>query len=50
MDINGSLGCSLVCKFCYHLGITGDMKYEKNKSGEVENVSFDNSKEIILEI
>ena len=41
MDINGSLGCSLVCKFCYHLGITGDMKYEKNKSGEVENVSFD---------
>ena len=19
MDINGSLGCSLVCKFCYHL-------------------------------
>ena len=49
MDINGSLGCSLVCKFCYHLGITGDMKYEKNKSGEVENVSFD-KEEIILEI
>ena len=39
--LNGSLGCSLVCKFCYHLGITGDMRYEKNKSGEVENVSFD---------
>ena len=29
MDINGSIGCSLVCKFCYHLGITGDMKYKK---------------------
>jgi len=41
LDINGSLGCSLVCKFCYHLGIIGDMRYEKNKSGEVENVSFD---------
>ena len=41
MDINGSLGCSLVCKFCYHLGITGDMRYNKNKKGEVESVSFD---------
>ena len=41
MDINGSLGCSLVCKFCYHLGIIGDMRYEKNDKGEVERVSFD---------
>src|SRR5271156_3975036 len=24
LDVNGSLGCSLVCKFCFHLGITGD--------------------------
>lgn len=41
MDLNGSLGCSLVCKFCYHLGIIGDMRYNKNDKGEVENVSFD---------
>ena len=27
LDINASYGCSLVCKFCFHLGTTGDMKY-----------------------
>lgn len=36
LEINGSYGCSLVCKFCYHLGIAGDMRYEKNKEGIVE--------------
>ena len=41
MDINGSLGCSLVCKFCYHLGIIGDMRYEKDKNGEVDRIAFD---------
>jgi radical SAM superfamily enzyme YgiQ (UPF0313 family) len=40
LDINGSLGCSLVCKFCFHLGITGDMRYETDANGEV-NVAFD---------
>src|SRR3972149_6716135 len=25
LDINASYGCSLVCKFCFHLGISGDM-------------------------
>ena len=35
LDINASLGCSLICKFCYHLGITGDMRYEKDSSGKV---------------
>jgi anaerobic magnesium-protoporphyrin IX monomethyl ester cyclase len=40
LDINGSLGCSLVCKFCFHLGIAGDMRYEPGKDGVV-NVAFD---------
>ena len=41
LDINASIGCSLICKFCYHLGISGDMRYEKDKNGKVNNVSFD---------
>ncbi len=40
LDVNGSLGCSLVCKFCFHLGITGDMRYETGQDGVV-NVAFD---------
>lgn len=40
LDINASYGCSLVCKFCYHLGIAGDMRYEDDgKGGTV--VAFD---------
>lgn len=34
IDINGSFGCNLVCKFCWHLGTTGDMIVEKDDSGE----------------
>jgi len=34
IDINGSLGCSLICKFCWHLGTTGDMVIEKDKDGK----------------
>ena len=26
LDINASYGCSLICRFCYHLGIAGDMR------------------------
>ena len=40
LDINASYGCSLVCKFCFHLGISGDMKYIKNEQGEPD-VLFD---------
>lgn len=40
IDVNGSYGCSLVCKFCFHLGITGDMKYYENEEGETD-VVFD---------
>ena len=34
IDINGSLGCSLVCRYCWHLGTTGDMIVGKNEAGE----------------
>lgn len=40
LDINASYGCSLVCKFCFHLGISGDLKYIKDGHGE-SNVIFD---------
>ena len=34
LDINASYGCSLICRFCFHLGIAGDLV---QKDG---NVSF----------
>jgi radical SAM superfamily enzyme YgiQ (UPF0313 family) len=40
LDINASYGCSLICRFCYHLGIAGDMRYEKDETGQT-NVAFD---------
>src|SRR5436853_3840051 len=40
LDINASYGCSLVCKFCFHLGIAGDMKYVRDSAGEMD-VLFD---------
>ena len=40
LDINASYGCSLICRFCYHLGIAGDMRYVQNSEGETE-VKFD---------
>lgn len=33
MDINGSLGCSLICRYCWHLGTTGDMLVDKGPDG-----------------
>ncbi|MEM7447346.1 MAG: cobalamin-dependent protein [Myxococcota bacterium] len=39
LDINGSYGCSMICRYCYHLGIAGDMRYEQ-QDGEVR-VAFD---------
>ncbi len=33
-DVNGSIGCSLICRYCWHLGTTGDMVIEKNQQGE----------------
>lgn len=39
IDVNGSLGCSLVCRYCWHLGTIGDMVIGKNEEG-VEDVKF----------
>ena len=36
LDINASYGCSLICRFCYHLGITGDLGYTKNAEGKTD--------------
>ena len=40
LDINASYGCGLICRFCYHLGIAGDMRYEEDSTG-VTRVAFD---------
>lgn len=29
IDINASYGCSLICRYCWHLGTTGDMLVER---------------------
>jgi anaerobic magnesium-protoporphyrin IX monomethyl ester cyclase len=34
IDLNASFGCSLVCRYCWHLGTTGDMIIEKNADGD----------------
>ena len=44
LDINASIGCSLICRFCYHLGISGDMRYQSDNTGKVINVEFDKPK------
>ena len=33
LDINASYGCSLICRFCFHLGISGDMEYVEGPEG-----------------
>ncbi len=40
LDLNVSYGCSLICRYCYHLGIAGDMRYVNNAKGDVD-VEFD---------
>lgn len=45
VDLMGSLGCSLFCKFCWHLGTTGEMLVEKNPEGEMD-VRFTNGRNI----
>jgi len=40
LDINTSYGCSLICRFCFHLGLAGDMTYGSDPSGNLE-VLFD---------
>lgn len=31
LDINGSFGCPFICRFCFHLGLVGDLQYENEK-------------------
>lgn len=33
IDVNASFGCSLVCRYCWHLGTTGDMVIEEKADG-----------------
>jgi anaerobic magnesium-protoporphyrin IX monomethyl ester cyclase len=40
LDINASYGCSLICRYCYHLGISGDMRYISDDAGKT-SVAFD---------
>jgi anaerobic magnesium-protoporphyrin IX monomethyl ester cyclase len=40
LDLNVSYGCSLICRYCYHLGISGDMRYVTDKNDST-NVEFD---------
>lgn len=40
IDLNVSYGCSLICRYCYHLGIAGDMRYVTDADGS-QNVEFD---------
>ena len=36
LDINGSIGCSLICRFCFHLGLIGDLTvYDTNGDRDV---------------
>lgn len=39
LDVNASYGCSMICRYCYHLGIAGDMRYTQGKDGV--DVAFD---------
>ena len=34
IDVNASFGCSLVCRYCWHLGTTGDMLIQKDSEGK----------------
>ena len=45
IDVNGSLGCSLICRYCWHLGTTGDMIVRENEDG-VRDVRFSYSRNI----
>lgn len=31
LDVNASYGCSLICRFCFHLGIAGDMEQVESR-------------------
>jgi len=39
IDINGSFGCNLICRYCWHLGTTGDMVVRQDSEGD-NDVAF----------
>jgi radical SAM superfamily enzyme YgiQ (UPF0313 family) len=39
LDVNASYGCSLICRFCFHLGIAGDLEHTTGGDGE-RDVTF----------
>jgi radical SAM superfamily enzyme YgiQ (UPF0313 family) len=41
LDINASYGCSFICRFCFHLGITGDLQYVDTPQGKDIAFSYD---------
>lgn len=45
LDINMSYGCSLICRFCFHLGLIGDMKVVQDAHGE-RDVEFSLDRDI----
>ena len=34
IDINGSFGCRFICRYCWHLGTTGDMLVKEDETGK----------------
>jgi len=41
LDINASYGCSFICRFCFHLGITGDLQYKDGPDGLDVEFTYD---------
>lgn len=39
MDLNASFGCALICRFCFHLGLAGDLQYD-NPANDKSDVTF----------
>ncbi|MBI5197922.1 MAG: B12-binding domain-containing radical SAM protein, partial [Nitrospirae bacterium] len=46
LDINMSYGCSLICRFCFHLGLSGEMKYTDADQEDGGDVLFNNDRNI----
>src|SRR3989344_1016103 len=38
MDLNGSLGCPFICRFCFHLGLAGDLQNDDPQNDQSDVV------------
>lgn len=45
LDINTSYGCSLICRFCFHLGLAGDVKVKEDEHGH-RDIEFSYDRQI----